>query len=41
MVRTRSGYPLGGMLEPVGLGSCNFETNIQEEETASEVVQFS
>jgi len=28
------------MLEPVGFGPCNFESNIQEKETASEVVQY-
>jgi hypothetical protein len=37
----RPSYPLGGMLEPVGFGPCKFESNIQEKETASEVVQRS
>jgi len=27
------------MLERISLGSCNFESNIQEKETASKVVQ--
>jgi hypothetical protein len=30
---------LYGMLEPVGFVPCNFESNIKEKETASEVVQ--
>jgi len=26
----RPSYPLAAMFEPVGFGSCNFESNIQE-----------
>jgi len=40
-LRPRPSYPLGGMLEPVSFGSCNCESNIQEKETTSEVVQRS
>jgi hypothetical protein len=31
-----SGYPLGGMLEPVIIGPCNCESNIKEKEKSEQ-----
>jgi len=36
-LRPRPSYPLWDMLERTYFGSCNFESNIQVKETASEV----
>jgi len=33
--------PLGGMLEPIGFGLCNFESNIQEKDVLTRVVYHS
>ncbi len=36
----RPSYPLYLILERTYFGPCNFESNIQEEETASEVMRL-
>jgi len=36
-LRPRPSYPLVAIFEPVFLGLCNFETNIQENKTTSVV----